>query len=81
MTRSGLKPDVIDPLSLEWRGVLSQWAIGRREHRQEVHSVSVAEGSLLWEPSNDRRSRANLTGFVDWLATTHGELFKNYQEL
>ena len=43
--------------------------------------MSVAEGSLLWEPSDDRRSRANLTGFVDWLATTHGELFKNYQEL
>ncbi len=43
--------------------------------------MSIAEGSLLWEPSDDRRSRANLTRFVDWLAKTHGVLFKNYQEL
>ena len=42
--------------------------------------MSVAEGSLLWEPSEDRRARANLTRFVDWLST-RGQSFNNYQEL
>jgi acetoacetyl-CoA synthetase len=43
--------------------------------------VSVAEGSLLWEPSDDRRSRANLTSFVDWLAAKRGQHFDDYEQL
>ena len=50
-------------------------------YRPWHHRVSLTEGSWLWEPSDDRRSRANLTRFVAWLAERDGVVFEDYQEL
>jgi acetoacetyl-CoA synthetase len=43
--------------------------------------VSVGEGDLLWEPSPDQVTRANITRFTRWLADTRRLRFGSYDEL
>ena len=41
----------------------------------------VVEGTLLWEPSEAVRSRANLTRYMAWLREARGLGFETYGEL
>ena len=41
----------------------------------------VAEADLLWEPSQERRSRSNMTRFLAWLRDNRGLTFDTYREL
>jgi acetoacetyl-CoA synthetase len=38
-------------------------------------------GATLWEPTAERRGRANITRYIDWLAATRGLRFDSYDEL
>lgn len=42
---------------------------------------AVDEGTLLWEPSEHDRARANLTRYLSWLRTRRGLTFASYEEL
>jgi len=48
-------------------------------HRYSIDAV--AEGTLLWEPTERDRARANLTRYLSWLNTTKGFAFASYDEL
>ncbi|MBO0686099.1 MAG: acetoacetate--CoA ligase, partial [Candidatus Dormibacteraeota bacterium] len=39
------------------------------------------EGEVLWEPSEEQKRATNLARYMDWLATTRGLHFGDYQEL
>ena len=39
------------------------------------------EGDLLWTPSPERRARANITGFTNWLAAGRQREFGSYEAL
>ncbi|GIO27227.1 acetoacetate--CoA ligase [Ornithinibacillus bavariensis] len=41
----------------------------------------VEEGSLLWEPSQERINQANISTFMNWLKENKGLQFKDYQSL
>lgn len=41
----------------------------------------IAEGALLWEPSQAVRQAANLTQYMQWLGQERGLAFRTYQEL
>ena len=41
----------------------------------------IGEGTLLWEPSQDRKNRANVTAYLNWLESERGLLFKDYNSL
>lgn len=41
----------------------------------------VEEGTLLWEPSREWISRANVSAFSDWLTRREGRSFESYDEL
>ncbi len=41
----------------------------------------VAEGTLLWQPSEERRAQANITRYLRWLEETRGLHFASYAEL
>ncbi|HAM81837.1 MAG TPA: acetoacetate--CoA ligase [Ornithinibacillus sp.] len=41
----------------------------------------VEEGSLLWEPSQERMNQANISTFMNWLKENKGLQFKDYQSL
>src|SRR5690348_3422680 len=41
----------------------------------------VAEGDLLWMPSDARRKNAQLTAFVRWLHATRNLSFESYDDL
>ena len=41
----------------------------------------IAEGAVLWEPSEERRENANLTEFLGWLRRTRGIEFDDYAAL
>lgn len=41
----------------------------------------VAEGDLLWTPSPDRTSNAEITHFLNWLNDTEGLHFETYSDL
>jgi len=43
--------------------------------------VPVAEGALLWQPSDARRAQANVTRYLRWLEETRGLRFASYAEL
>ena len=38
-------------------------------------------GELLWEPSEERKSKANMTRFIDLVAKRYGQDFHSYNEL
>src|SRR5688572_17038531 len=42
---------------------------------------AVTEGALLWEPSEERKNRANLTAYLRWLREHRGLAFASYDEL
>ena len=42
---------------------------------------AVREGDLLWTPSPERRARANITGFTNWLAAGRQREFGSYEAL
>lgn len=42
---------------------------------------TVTEGTLLWEPSEEFRERANLTRYMRWLREERGLSFEDYHEL
>ena len=41
----------------------------------------IGEGTRLWEPSEERKSQANLTRYLEWLEKRKGLAFDSYQEL
>lgn len=43
--------------------------------------MSNKEAKLLWEPSQEWVDATNLTHYMNWLNTTKGKTFANYQEL
>ena len=43
--------------------------------------AELAEGKLLWEPDEAFRQRANLTRYMDWLASSRGLRFSDYDAL
>jgi acetoacetyl-CoA synthetase len=43
--------------------------------------MSVPEGALLWEPSEDRRAGSNISRYLAWLRARHGLAFGSYGEL
>lgn len=43
--------------------------------------AEVTEGTVLWEPSNERRAAANLTEFLAWLRRARGLDFNDYAAL
>jgi acetoacetyl-CoA synthetase len=47
----------------------------------EASTPGIAEGALLWEPSEDQKARANLTRYLAWLRQTRGLTFRSYDEL
>ena len=46
-----------------------------------VMGDSVAEGTVLWEPSEERKAAANLTRYLRWLRETKGLSFDSYDQL
>jgi acetoacetyl-CoA synthetase len=42
---------------------------------------AITEGTLLWEPSEELKRRANLTCYMDWLQKERGLAFPSYPEL
>lgn len=42
---------------------------------------SVAEGALLWQPSDELKKTANLTQFINWVEGERGLNFTGYNEL
>jgi acetoacetyl-CoA synthetase len=43
--------------------------------------LSVAQGDLLYQPSDEERKAANLTRYLDWLASRRGLPFGSYDDL
>jgi len=41
----------------------------------------VEDGTLLWEPSDERKARSRIAHYVQWLAETRGLSFDGYAEL
>ncbi|MCU0806129.1 MAG: acetoacetate--CoA ligase [Burkholderiales bacterium] len=41
----------------------------------------IAEGTVLWTPSRERRAASGLARYMDWLATTHTLQFDSYDAL
>ncbi|MEX2430444.1 MAG: AMP-binding protein, partial [Dehalococcoidia bacterium] len=49
--------------------------------RQREAAGPVAEGTLLWEPSQELKDQSNLSRYLDWLAGKRGLSFGSYDEL
>lgn len=43
--------------------------------------TEAAEGTLLWEPSEELKANANITRYMRWLEETKGLSFEGYEEL
>ncbi len=43
--------------------------------------AQIAEGELLWEPSEETKNQAKLTHYMAWLAQNKNKSFKTYAEL
>src|SRR5438270_3638419 len=41
----------------------------------------VAEGTLLWTPSEEFQQQSNMASYMRWLADHHGLHFRSYDEL
>lgn len=48
---------------------------------QAVARPKTAEGTLLWEPSADRKARARISQYTTWLTERTGRQFPSYDEL
>ena len=46
-----------------------------------MNTNSISEGTILWEPGEDVVSRANMTRYMQWLATEKGLGFGDYNSL
>ncbi|UCD82782.1 MAG: acetoacetate--CoA ligase [Desulfobacterales bacterium] len=46
-----------------------------------MSAQTIEEGTILWEPSQDRKSRANITTYLNWLESEKGLSFKDYNSL
>ena len=46
-----------------------------------MSAQKIVEGTILWEPSQDRQRRANITAYLNWLASEKGLSFKDYNSL
>ena len=44
-------------------------------------SEASREGVLLWEPSQERRTRSHMTRYLDWLRAKNGLSFSSYDDL
>ena len=44
-------------------------------------TAALAEGDLLWEPSEAFKSGSRLAEYMRWLAERHGRRFETYDEL
>jgi acetoacetyl-CoA synthetase len=51
------------------------------ERRSAEQQVMVTEGTILWEPSPERKARANITRYMRWLQETRGLNFDSYNAL
>src|SRR5579864_9084623 len=43
-----------------------------------IKAASVAEGTVMWEPTADVRARAEITRYLNWLRDTRGHAFDSY---
>ena len=41
----------------------------------------IREGTLLWQPTDDDRRKANLTHYMAWLEQSFNLAFENYPDL
>ena len=48
---------------------------------RESESQAVAEGTLLWEPSESTKQRSNVSNYMLWLASHKGLNFSDYAAL
>jgi len=46
-----------------------------------MSAQKITEGAILWEPTQDRRRRANITAYLNWLASEKGLSFNDYNSL
>lgn len=46
-----------------------------------MSAQAVAEGTVLWEPTEDFKNRANITKYLNWLESEKGLAFKDYHSL
>ena len=46
-----------------------------------MQSQTVKEGTILWEPTEDYKNRANITKYLTWLESEKGLSFKDYNSL
>ena len=46
-----------------------------------MRAQTIEEGTILWEPSQDRKSRANITTYLNWLESEKGLSLKDYNSL
>lgn len=46
-----------------------------------IATKPIPEGTILWEPSSERITSANITGYMDWLKTEKGLEFNSYDQL
>ena len=49
--------------------------------KSENKSDRILEGTPLWEPSDKRKTQANITRYLEWLKEKKGLTFGSYQEL
>jgi hypothetical protein len=61
--------DLTDPLAAPFKG----------KHTMSMQPIT--EGTVLWEPSKDFKSRATITKYLKWLESQQGLIFNNYDDL
>src|SRR5919107_2514756 len=54
--------------------------MAKREER-EVRMTEAAEGTPLWQPSEEFKENANISRYMEWLDREKGLSFDNYGEL
>ena len=48
---------------------------------REVSAEPVSEGTVLWQPSEEQKARANITRYLHWLREQKGLDFGSYEDL
>ncbi|MQA84937.1 MAG: acetoacetate--CoA ligase [Streptosporangiales bacterium] len=63
-------------------GVAGESAPGRsRRVRQQSEIGRIAEGTLLWEPSEEARNGSKIAGYLRWLEAERGLRLGSYEDL
>ena len=46
-----------------------------------METKPISEGTILWEPGQERVSRTNMTRYMQWLASEKSLTFEDYNSL